>query len=771
MNITLKKFQEDAIEKLVSETMRLLAREGTGELIVFQSPTGSGKTVMTAKFIENLIKELPEEDLCLVWISIGKGELHLQSKRSLERIFDGFPLVTLADEEFGGARNCIEKNEVVVVNWEKMRTKDREGEWKNRIMKDGEFVNFREVIANTKENRKVIMVIDESHASAATVRANEIREVINAEVVVEMSATPRFMPTAIEREIGNVGVVYVKPSDVIEQGMIKKELLINERIGEICDSEIDSEIVVLEAAFQKRNEIAQAFSELGVDINPLVLVQLPNVEEGEAKLLRTVQFLAGKGIEEDNGKLSIWLSERKSDNLDTISDMNGQAEFLVFKQAIDTGWDCPRAHILVKFRESHSEIFEIQTVGRILRMPEQKHYSNEDLNRGYLYTNIQSIIVKKEEFNPNIIKHLKAKLIPEYTPINLQSYYKSRSDYGDVTASFVPVLELVFNSHFGIEKGCFDILQNCRKVAHDGVELDVERLSREIIADTTKDYKAIDDLEGAITPDSTVDLKVSADDITAEFERSIKSCLGSFTGTKRSVPIVKGAIYAWFKKYLGSREWVNEIQRIQRVFTQEHNWLVFEPLLFDALEVYKSIKEEQVKQKVAESERWDPFELKHEFHFNGEMHDRVAVEKYAYEPCYLPKDLSGPEKQFIEFLSKDTDKIKWWWKNGENSKDYFGIRYEFRNEVRTFYPDFLVYFESGRIGIFETKDAGDRDGLTDTKAKAEAMHDWIRSLNRSDLFGGIVIQHNRRWYINSQSSYDWEKTLHGDWSDWVELVF
>ncbi|MBK8698450.1 MAG: hypothetical protein IPN29_02455 [Saprospiraceae bacterium] len=46
-------------------------------------------------------------------------------------------------------------------------------------------------------------------------------------------------------------------------------------------------------------------------------------------------------------------------------------EFLLFKQAIDTGWDCPRAHILVKLRDIQSYTFEVQTVGRILRMPEQ----------------------------------------------------------------------------------------------------------------------------------------------------------------------------------------------------------------------------------------------------------------------------------------------------------------------------------------------------------------------------------------------------------------
>ena len=72
--------------------------------------------------------------------------------------------------------------------------------------------------------------------------------------------------------------------------------------------------------------------------------------------------------------------------------------------AIDTGWDCPRAQVLLKFREVNSIVFEIQTVGRILRMPEAKHYSDEVLNKAYVFSNIQSITIKKEVYNPNIIK-------------------------------------------------------------------------------------------------------------------------------------------------------------------------------------------------------------------------------------------------------------------------------------------------------------------------------------------------------------------------------
>ena len=408
----------------------------------FSAPTGSGKTLMTAKFIEEIIKELPNDDLCFVWVSIGKGDLHLQSKHSLEQVFSGSPRVSLVEEEFTGGRERIVRNEVVVVNWEKLRSKDREtGDWKNVLMKDGEKLNFRDVLTKTREQRKVILIIDESHIGATAERTNELRDEINADVILEMSATPKINPDPRDLARGTAGYVFVEPKDVIDEGMIKKELIINEKIDEITDNEADSQEVVLEAAYKKRLELKKLFEAEKSIISPLVLIQIPTAEAGEDKIRAIREFLSRKGITEKNGKLAIWLSEQKSETLDWVSEPDNEIEFLIFKQAIDTGWDCPRAHILVKFRESHSETFEIQTVGRILRMPEQKHYASEVLNRGYIYTNVQSIIVKKEEYNPNIIKHLKSVRKDCYKNIKLTSYYKSRVDYGDITSSFSPVFE------------------------------------------------------------------------------------------------------------------------------------------------------------------------------------------------------------------------------------------------------------------------------------------------------------------------------------------
>ncbi|MDO8240811.1 MAG: DEAD/DEAH box helicase family protein [Candidatus Moranbacteria bacterium] len=768
MNINLKEYQERAVDQLTDKVKGLLELDGVGEVCVFQAPTGSGKTVMTAKFIEGLIREMPETDLCFVWVSIGKGNLHLQSKHSLERIFGGSPRVSLIEEEFNGGRERIVRNEVVVANWEKLRTKDREsGDWKNVLMKDGEKINFREVLAKTREQRQIILIIDESHIGATAERTGELRKEINADVIIEMSATPTITQNVFE-------IVRVNPSEVIEEGMIKKELIINEGINKIENDEKDSQEVVLEMAFQKRLELKKLFEKEGVNVNPLVLIQIPTAEAGKDKIEAVREFLGKRNTIErkngnGNGKLAIWLADQKSEQLDWISEPDNEIEFLVFKQAIDTGWDCPRAHILVKFRESHSETFEIQTVGRILRMPEQKHYESEDLNRGYIFTNVQSILVKKEEYNPNIIKHLKGERINDYKSMKLTSYFKQRVDYGDITSSFTPTFEKVANEYFGLN-GDYTLFAECAAlVEKKGISVDVKHYEQEIIADTKLDMKSFDELQGKITPETIKRLTIAGNDLDNMFKQVIKSNLGSFRGVKRSVSPIKTAIYCWFKKYLGSDSWNEPSFLTQKIFLHNGNKAVFERILVQAIEAYREVKEEEVREKVKESEKYYDFELPKELFFNDHTDELVEVKNYAYDKCYLGKDRSEPEKHFEKFLDGNSEKIAWWWKNGENRQDYFGVRYEYKGEIFTFYPDYLVQFKAGNLGILEVKDSGDRDGGGKTKAKAEALQKHLASQKNDKLFGGVVIEKNGDWLINSEDVYNWEKCENGDWGEWKIL--
>jgi type III restriction enzyme len=114
----LKTYQESAVDELLLKTKLLFKKDLVKRTLVFQSPTGSGKTFMLARYIEQTIEEFEEHDICFVWVSIGKGNLHVQSQHALNNVFQGFPNCHLLEEEFFGSRKVIEKNEVVVVNWE-----------------------------------------------------------------------------------------------------------------------------------------------------------------------------------------------------------------------------------------------------------------------------------------------------------------------------------------------------------------------------------------------------------------------------------------------------------------------------------------------------------------------------------------------------------------------------------------------------------------------------------------------------------------------------
>lgn len=756
----LKKYQEKAIEELVVKTKLLFDKDLDKKTIIFQAPTGSGKTFMMSKYIEEIIEELEDKDLVFLWISIGKGNLHIQSFNALNNEFQGFPEVHLLEREYFGTKYSIDKNEVVVVNWEKLRVKDKQtGEWKNILMKSGEKWNFREVIQNTKdEGKTIIMIIDESHSNATSERAKELRdEIIKPDLTIEMSATPVLKEGEYNEK------VVVNPNDVIEEGMIKKEIVINENIDEIYDDEKTSEELILQAALNKRLQLKQLYEQEGVKINPLVLIQLPISEAGEDKKAFIENFLASKGITYDNGKLAVWLSEEKVNNeKELVTPNNSKVECLIFKQAIDTGWDCPRSQILVRFREVKSVVFEIQTVGRILRMPEAKHYKNEILNKGYIYTNVKSIQVKKETYNPNIIKSIFVKRKDIYKPLKLRSYYRPRVDYGDVTSSFYEVLENVFCEFFEIKKDEYEFFnQNQEKLKNKGIVFS-DRYIDEIILNKPIDVKLLDKLseikiEGKdrdlFNKSTLINVKLSEDDLYHLFELLIKINLNGFA-PKRSIPRVKQALYKWFKKYLNIDFVNNGIIYIQNIIL--NNVEIFSRLLDEAIREYKPVKEEEYRNKMQEIEEWNEnWEIEKSRNYNPYIYKPYEYKLSLYispsnKKVYLNFD-SAIEKEFVEFLEQKKDKILWWWQNGnEHMRSNFGIKY---GNFSTFLPDFLVMFQDGRLGIFDTKASGDRE--MDNKLKAEALQKYIDEENKKgkNLFGGLVIKEGEHFRINSKKEY------------------
>jgi len=360
----LKNYQINAIDELLTKSKKLLSYADNKKLI-FKAPTGSGKTIMMAEFLKQLCEDKEiKTPFSFIWTA--PRQLHEQSKDKLDHYYE--PSRALRCSFFEDLNDKqIDQNEILFFNWESINKED------NIYIRDNEQDNnLSNVIVQTKEeSRIIILIIDESHHHATSeISQNLIRD-IGPKLTVEVSATPTLDTLADER-------VSVQLEDVKAEGMIKKAVVLNPDFNNVIkDDKVQSQLsaqseeIVIELALKKRKAIKDAYAKEKIDINPLVLVQLPDRKTSLEDVIKdkVMAILKDKHkITTENGKLAIHLSGHH-ENLENISKFDNEAEVLIFKQALALGWDCPRAHILVLFRDWQSIVFSIQTIGRIMRMP------------------------------------------------------------------------------------------------------------------------------------------------------------------------------------------------------------------------------------------------------------------------------------------------------------------------------------------------------------------------------------------------------------------
>ena len=412
MNIKPLDFQYKAIDQLRKAINTLWTTDNRSQIIL-HSPTGSGKTLMTCAFIDSLQDPSPEDtdlgDVAYFWITLN-NELAMQSKDKFFKYFAPNLRNTLST--FDDCADTLRQNEILFVNWQKLsqkRGKDRlllRRPSIDEMHKESGFY-FEELMENThRAGRKIIMVIDESHSNVGTDLSQEIIDNVNPKLILKVSATP-FKDKTAEKDFksecydGKAAIVKVDEADVVAAGLIKEEIVCQtaEDLARFEGGDIDNTMLAL--AKQRRDELKNEWLRLGHNINPLVLIQLPN-DEGkitggttsdgaESKEAFTRRVLRQNyGIADD--RIATWLADKPLKPEWRISDNDSPIDFLIFKYAAGTGWDCPRAHILVMFREIKSPVFHTQTLGRIKRMPINGNELKDSimLRRGYLYTTYKS---------------------------------------------------------------------------------------------------------------------------------------------------------------------------------------------------------------------------------------------------------------------------------------------------------------------------------------------------------------------------------------------
>ena len=638
-------------------------------------------------------------------------------------------------------------------------------------MKNQEGMNFIDVIEKTKQNgTRVILVIDESHIGAS--QKARIQEFINTiiipNIVLEMSATP----------LNNHIDVEVEAQKVVDEGMIKEDVIVNQGINKEDKTlaEQDSELLVLQKGYDKRQEIVEEYNKLNIAVNPLVLIQIPNVDEGEAKKLVIKDFLREKGITEDNGKLKFWCDDKGNFDKKAIKKNNDITEYLVFKTAVATGWDCPRAHILIKFRDGKSETFETQTIGRILRTAEAKSYDNYLLDNAYIFTNIWSFETKQDTYNPNRIKTEWSKMRDGYNKLNvwsqtqLSSFYRSRQgDYNSADSRYGAYFIKSFMKFFELKEEDKYTMSGQLKDRFElkGMNLDIK--VDDVVMEETNIGVTSANEERNISGD-LAKVTMAENDIQVQYNDLIRSNLSGLAYVRSKSPINSAIMDAFgiFYNVFGRKEKVTSIMKIV-----VNNKNIFAEILSESTQEFREMISKEAYKK---GEHYD-FKIEESRPYSIETHTELVPSiKSLYKPLYVLKDNQGNpdnqlEKDFLNYLDSQ-NVVEWYWENGtELMRVNFGISYN--NGMNTFQPDFIVKFKNGSVGIFDTKPVDHR--VEDTTVKANALYDYLVNININrgsapKIIGGIVVKVGTQFYVYLNGNYHDYNVSHDGWVNFNEVL-
>lgn len=413
MRLVLKPFQVDSVDELIDK-LRRAARDASSETqaVGLTSPTGSGKTVMITAAMERLLQgdadSMPIAGAVFLWIT-DQPQLNEQTRRKMLKdssLFSESNLVTVGtafDQE------VFTPGTVNFVNIQKL------GKERDLITKgDGRHHTIWETITNTAEAApdRFFVIIDEAHrgmseSAAGRLEANTIiqkfikgsvGEIPSVPLIVGISATLDRFNKLVSGTGRTMRPVDVPVDRVRESGLLKEVVtLYHPTAKQPTDITMLREAVKAWKKFQTQwEQYCQEQDERLV--RPILVVQVQdasgqrpsktdldeavNAIEDEASGIPLSAlahaFQEGASVTM-NGKKIRYLAPSEIDE-------DPDVQVVFFKTSLNTGWDCPRAEVMMSFRTSVDPTSIAQLVGRMVRSPLARRIESSDfLNAVSLY--------------------------------------------------------------------------------------------------------------------------------------------------------------------------------------------------------------------------------------------------------------------------------------------------------------------------------------------------------------------------------------------------
>jgi len=227
---------------------------------------------------------------------------------------------------------------------------------------------------------KPAVILDEGQKAYSQL-AQETIYGLNPSIIVELSATPPDQSNIL---------VNIPGLDLKREGMIKLDLHVVNKT-----SEPDWRQTLLSAVNQRNllEDQARKYEQnTDIYIRPICLIQAERTGRDQrgsgfihAEDVR--EYLIKSGISPDQ----IAVKTSQTDELKEVDDTGGlmgkscQIRYIITKQALQEGWDCPFAYVLTILTNPSSKTAMTQLVGRILRQPYAKKTGLLELDESYVF--------------------------------------------------------------------------------------------------------------------------------------------------------------------------------------------------------------------------------------------------------------------------------------------------------------------------------------------------------------------------------------------------
>jgi len=426
MKFTLKDYQREAVQDALSnlrKARRMWRADADRTAFSLSAVTGSGKTVMAAATFEALFHGDDEFNFdadpsaVVIWFS-DDPSLNEQTRFRLMEASDRIEHTSLVVVENTFSRPKFEAGKIYFLNTQKLgknsllvRGQDqaqleaKAGDLLPETRPDLRAYTIWDTIQNTIEDPDLTLylVLDEAHrgmgkpsAASLSDKSTIVQRLINGTGSVKgipavwgISATADRFNKAMEGAVARIKLpdVLVDSAKVQESGLIKDTILLD-----FPDETGDFDTVLVRRATDKLKESSQAWAEYAKQqedpnpVIPLMVLQVPNTPDSN-EIGRVLDTICERYPELPPGSFAHVLGEHTTQrygNRDVphiepqrVQDAHW-VRVLIAKDAISTGWDCPRAEVMVSFRAASDRTHITQLLGRMVRSPLARRVPGDD---------------------------------------------------------------------------------------------------------------------------------------------------------------------------------------------------------------------------------------------------------------------------------------------------------------------------------------------------------------------------------------------------------